>query len=173
MRLKLLNLRLNKKSGVTLLEIVIASAIIVIAFIPIMTLISTGSKSTAKSGNLSKATRLVQELIEECRHVSFKEYQSAYKDLEAGKIAAIDKKFYPQTLKSIDEFRDLNKKSLKDFLFSANLRFCKNDLKQIKEVWLEAEIQWRDIGRTDGENTANNELRVVRAGNGICNPFSK
>ncbi|MBI3038298.1 hypothetical protein HYY75_04480 [bacterium] len=151
MRLKLLNLRLNKKSGVTLLEIVIASAIIVIAFIPIMTLISTGSKSTAKSGNLSKATRLVQELIEECRHVSFKEYP----------------------LKSIDEFRDLNKKSLKDFLFSANLRFCKNDLKQIKEVWLEAEIQWRDIGRTDGENTANNELRVVRAGNGICNPFSK
>ena len=76
----------NKKfiKGATLIEVVIAIFILACAFLPILRVVDYGSVSTAKIGHYAKATRLAQELIEECKHVPFKVYQKTYSDLGQG-----------------------------------------------------------------------------------------
>ena len=61
----------NNKRAATLIEVVIAILILACAFFPILRVVDYGSVSTAKIGNYAKATRLAQELIEECKHVPF------------------------------------------------------------------------------------------------------
>lgn len=156
-------------AGVTLVEILTAAFVIVVAFVVIMKLISLGSTQTVKSGSVSKATRLLQELVEECKHVPMAEYEKTYKEFPDGTETEIAEKFFPRTLKSIEEFRDVNRESLKDFVCSTTLRLQKNDLNQIKEIWFGAEIRWKDLGSVrDGANE--HPERIIRAGNALYNP---
>jgi len=154
------------KRGLTLLEIVISASILAIAFIPILRLVDFGSVSTAKIGHYGKATRLAQELIEECKHVPFKVYQKHYSDLASGNSFDVHPQFYKETAKSIESFFEESKDSLKDYGCKATLKAKKNDLDQIVEVWFEVEIFWRDKGKKEDERFG---LRVVRAGNAYYN----
>lgn len=156
----------HRKYGATLLEIVIAAFILAIAFIPILRLVDFGSVSTAKTGHYAKATRLAQELIEECKHVPFKVYQKNYNDLASGNTFDIHPQFYKETAKSIESFFTENIDSLKDYGCTATLKAKKNDLDQIVEVWFEVEIFWRDKGLKEDERAGR---RVVRAGNAYYN----
>ncbi|MBF0548208.1 MAG: prepilin-type N-terminal cleavage/methylation domain-containing protein [Candidatus Riflebacteria bacterium] len=159
---------MKTNTGVTLMEVLIASVIIALAFIPILRLIDFGSVSTVKVNTYSKGARLAQELIEECKHVPFKVYQNNpnYKNLPDGVYEIVQPDYYKKTQKSIDEFMDQNKQSLKDFGFDAKLKVKRNSLNQIKEIWFEVEIKWRERGKKD--NVDQPELRA-RAGNAIYN----
>lgn len=154
------------RRGVTLLEIVIAALILAIAFIPILRMVDFGSVATSKVGHYAKATRLAQELIEECKHVPFKVYQKHYSDLASGDSFEVHPQFYKETAKSIEKFFEENKDSMKDYGCVANLKAKKNDLEQIAEVWFEVEIFWRDRGLKENESL---EKRIVRAGNAYFN----
>jgi hypothetical protein len=154
------------KPGVTLLEIVIAAFILAVALIPILRMVDFGAVSTAKVGHYAKATRLAQELIEECKHVPFKVYQRHYADLASGDSFTVHPQFYKETAKSIESFFTENEDTMKDYGCEANLKARKNELEQIVEVWFEVEIFWRDKGRKENENSGR---RVVRAGNAYYN----
>lgn len=157
---------IGKRFGVTLLEIVISALIMAVAFIPILRLVNFGGTSTQKVGHYAKATRLAQEMIEECKHVPFKVYQRHYADLASGGSFAVNPQFYKETAKSIEAFFEENNDTMKDYGCNANLKAKKNDLEQIVEVWFEVEIFWRDKGSKDNENLSK---RVVRAGNAYYN----
>lgn len=157
---------MKPKSGVTLLEIVIAAMILGIAFIPILRMVDFGSVSTTKVGHYAKATRLAQELIEECKHVPFKVYQKQYADLGSGESFDVHPQFYKETAKSIEAFFEENQDSMKDYGCIATLKAKKNALEQIIEVWFEVEIFWRDKGQKDDERFGR---RIVRAGNAYFN----
>ncbi|GAB4269716.1 MAG: hypothetical protein Kow0029_05920 [Candidatus Rifleibacteriota bacterium] len=157
---------MKRKSGVSLLEIVISAFILAVALIPILRLVDFGSVSTAKVGHYAKATRLAQELIEECKHVPFKVYQKHYADLASGESFTVHPQFYKETAKSIEAFFEENKDTMKDYGCNANLKAKKNDLDQISEVWFEVEIFWRDKGKKEDERFGR---RIVRAGNAYYN----
>ncbi|MBP5470542.1 MAG: hypothetical protein J6Z11_15005 [Candidatus Riflebacteria bacterium] len=157
---------LKKRSATSLIEVVIAIFILAVAFLPIMRVVDYGSTSTSKIGHYAKATRLAQDLIEECKHVPFKVYQTTYGELEEGKDFIINEEFYKDTKKSIDDFREESKDKLKEFDCKANLRVKKNDLGQISEVWFEVEIGWYDLGKI---SNGKGEKRKVKVGNAYFN----
>ncbi|MFZ2960019.1 MAG: hypothetical protein WA705_24320 [Candidatus Ozemobacteraceae bacterium] len=158
----------HSRYGWTVLEVVISAVILACAFLPILRLMDFGSVSTAKINNYSKAARLAQELIEECKHVPFKVYQTNpnYAGLADGESFDIQPDYYQKTKKSIEEFMAANKQALKDFGYTAKLKIKKNPLNQIKEIWFEVEINWRDRGKKD---EVNQPQRRVRAGNAMYN----
>lgn len=155
-----------KISGITLLEIVIAASVLALAFIPILRVVDFGAVSTSKLGHYAKATKLVQELIEECKHVPFKVYQRHYQDLASGNTFDVHPQFYKETGKSIEAFFEENKDFMKDYGCEAHLKAKKNDLEQIVEVWFEVEIFWRELGNKDNDKAP---LRSVRCANAYYN----
>lgn len=157
---------LKKRSAATLIEVVIAIFILAIAFLPIMRVVDYGSTSTTKIGHYAKATRLAQDLIEECKHVPFKVYQTTYGELAEGQSFIINEEFYKDTKKSIDDFREESKDKLKEFDCQANLKVKKNDLQQICEIWFEVEIGWYDLGKIGDEKGTK---RTVKVGNAYFN----
>lgn len=158
---------MNNSKGTSLMEIVIAIFIIACAFIPILRLVDFGSSSTSKINNYEKATRLAQDLIEECKHVPFKVYQQLYSELGNNEQYEINPEFYKDTQKSIEDFEKNSLDFLKDFNCDAYLKVKKNDLGQIIELWFEVDISWYDMGNTTDKN---GQLRSVRAGSAYFNP---
>lgn len=157
---------MKKTQGLSLLEIVLSAFILAVAFIPILRMVDFGSASTAKVGHYAKATRLAQELVEECKHVPFKVYQKHYAELASGESFTVHPQFYKETSKTIETFFEENKDTMKDYGCNANLKAKKNDLEQIVEVWFEVEVFWRDKGQKDDERFGR---RIVRAGNAYYN----
>lgn len=159
------------RRGITLLEILIAAAIMAVAFIPLTRLVGFGTTSQTKTSNLSRATRLAQELIEECKHVPVSTYGevATYKAAPALPAQKMDimEDLYPKTKASIAEFVAQNAKSIKDFKVTAQLQLVKTGLNQIKEIWFFVEIEWVDKGTIDQGNPTR---RMVRAGNALFNP---
>jgi hypothetical protein len=158
----------GRRAGLSLVEVMIAVFIMAIAFFPILRLVDFGSVSTAKINNYSRATRLAQQLIEECKHVPFKVYQRepSYANLADGVLCDIHPQFYKKTGASIEQFVNENKGILKEFGLNAQLRFKRNALNQVQEIWLQVEIKWRERGKLENETQP---LRVVRAGNAMHN----
>ena len=152
--------------GATLVEVVIALLILACSFLPILRVVDYGSVNTAKIGNYAKATRLAQELIEECKHVPFKVYQRTYANMSDGQSFDINPQFYKETQANIEKFISESKDSLKEFECNASLRANKNDLDQIVEVWFEVEISWYDIGKI---SDAKGEKRTIKVGNAYFN----
>ena len=152
--------------GATLVEVVIALLILACSFLPILRVVDYGSVNTAKIGHYAKATRLAQELIEECKHVPFKVYQRQYDKMSNGQSFDINPQFYKETQANIDKFITESKDSLKEFECNASLRANKNDLDQIVEVWFEVEISWYDIGKI---SDAKGEKRTIKVGNAYFN----
>ena len=155
--------------GVTLLEVVIAAFVLAIAFLPILRVVNFGSVSTVKIGNYAKASKLAQELIEECKHVPFKVYQKEYEKLGSGESFPVNPQFYKNTSKSMEEFFDEKKGFVKDFDCKAELKAKKNAMNQIVEIWFNVEILWREKGKADDKRFAE---RRVRAGNAYFNADS-
>ena len=155
-----------KREGATLIEIVIAVMIMACSFLPILRVVAYGSVNTSKVSNYSKATRLAQELIEECKHVPFKVYQKQYSDLGQGEKFSVNPQFYKETQASIEKFKSESKDVLKEFTCTADVTVKKNELNQINELWFEVEMVWKDLGNLDNSVSAE---RKVRAGNAYFN----
>lgn len=157
----------KNRQGTTLIEIVMAILILACAFIPILRLVDYGSVNTAKIGNYARATRLAQELIEECKHVPFKIYEKDYEGIKEGENEPVKNDYYAETSKNIEKFKEDSKDSLKEFDCKAELRVYKNSYEQISEIWYEVEISWYDMG---GLADKKGEKRVVKVGNAYHNP---
>lgn len=140
--------------------------ILAIAFIPILRLVDFSAVSTARVGNIARASRLAQQLIEECKHVPFRVYQEHYTDLDEGDDFSIHPQFYQETAASIEDFFTDNRDSFRNYGVNANLRVRKNDLDDIVEVWFEVEIYWRQLGDKDDDSLSKS---LVRASNAYYN----
>lgn len=163
----------NRKAS-SLIEVVIAILILACAFFPILRVVDYGSVSTAKIGNYAKATRLAQELIEECKHVPFSQWKKFHvpENPEPNLVIdfdTINEDFYKGTKKSIDEFfnSEETKDKIKEFTCEAKAKIFLNEYKQIYEIWIQVEISWYDMGKI---SDAKGEKRIVKVSNSYHNP---
>ncbi|PKL46503.1 MAG: hypothetical protein CVV42_16170 [Candidatus Riflebacteria bacterium HGW-Riflebacteria-2] len=145
---------MKRSSGWSLLEVLIAVAIIVIAFIPLVNLVSSNAVSTVKVGNYAKASGLLTKFLEEVKHVPFSRYQKNYDQLKGGEPVAVPVEFYADTLASIEEM-----KNDKEFWLEATMQASKNDFGQLVEISFKAEIFWRERGTRSDTSEPERSLR--------------
>ncbi|MBI3038580.1 hypothetical protein HYY75_05940 [bacterium] len=147
-----------KTNGVTLLEIIIAAMIVAIALIPVLSSIQYGNKATVKVNNYSKAERLAQELIEECKHIPVRVYYKDYNALVADKWEVVNEQYFPKTKEVLNDFG----KTLKSFSWKAELKVVKPS-EIIREIWIRVAMAWK-------EGDSNVVTRELRLANAIYNP---
>lgn len=143
-----------KKKAVTLVEILIAVGIIVIAFIPVVNLVSSNAVSTVKVGNYAKASALMTKFLEEVKHTPFSEFQKDYETLRSGDSIQVPEKYYPDTLASLNEL-----KRDKEFWIEASMKAATNDFNQLIEIAFNAEIFWKERGDKNQENEPTRSVR--------------
>jgi len=146
--------RLSGKRAFTLVEILIAVAIIVVAFIPVVNLVSSNAVSTVKVGNYAKASALMTKFLEEVKHVPFSEYHKDYDTLRSGNSIQVPEKYYPDTLASLNEL-----KQDKEFWIEATMKASANDFDQLIEIAFNAEIFWKERGDKAQENEPNRSVK--------------
>jgi type II secretory pathway pseudopilin PulG len=145
---------MNKAGGWSLLEVLVAVAVIVIAFIPLVNMVSSNAVTTVKVGNYAKASGLLTKFLEEVKHVRFTRYQQNYEQLQGGEAVAVPVEFYPDTLASIEEL-----KKDKEFWIEATMKASKNDFDQLVEIAFKAEIFWRERGTRNDTSEPQRSLR--------------
>ncbi len=151
---------MNRSKGVTLLEILIACFIVAMAFIPILSTIQYGNKSTVKINNYSVVAKLAQGLVEECKHIPFRLYSADYAQLGKDEWFDVNQQYYPKTKEAIEELG----KTLKSLEWTAKLKVIKSgDI--IREVWINITATWKE-----GDGTTSEKPRELRLGNAIRNP---
>ena len=155
----------SPKKGLTLVEVLVAVAVIVIAFIPIVNLVSSNAVSTVKVGNYAKASALMTKFLEEVKHVPFSIYQEQYDELQAGTPVPVPVKYYPDTLASIEEM-----KKDKEFWIEATMKASKNDYSQLVEIAFSTELYWHERGDKSQTNEAKRSLKDYAL---IFNPEAK
>lgn len=146
---------IDKRFGVTLIEVVIAAAILALAFIPIVNLISSSATTTVKVGNYAKASDLLAKFMEEVKHVPMKVYEEKIPQLLAGEEATIPEEFYQDTLKSFTEL----KKEDKEFWLENKIKAEVNNYKQIVELGISAQITWKEKGNKEATSQPDRSLR--------------
>ncbi|RCK79035.1 MAG: hypothetical protein OZSIB_0377 [Candidatus Ozemobacter sibiricus] len=156
-----------RQPGFTLVEIMVAVAIVAIAFIPILGLITTDYTLATKTVNQSKGGALVSKLIEEVKHVPFATYQKECPELLQEKPLPIPEKYYPETSASL---LALKQAADREYWLEATMQGAKNEAGQLVEIYFQAEIRWRDRG---GRETTTQEERRLRAAALIFNPETK
>lgn len=154
-----------QSKGLTLVEVLVAVAVIVIAFIPIVNLVSSNAVSTVKVGNYAKASGLMTKFLEEVKHIPFPVYQEQYEELQAGTPVAVPVKYYPDTLASIEEM-----KKDKEFWIEATMKASKNEYSQLVEIAFIVELYWHDRGDKSQTNEAKRSLKDYAL---IFNPEAK
>ncbi|MBU1109697.1 MAG: hypothetical protein KKB51_23655 [Candidatus Riflebacteria bacterium] len=140
--------------GWSLVEVLIAVAVIVIAFIPLVNMITSSAVSTVKIGNYAKASGLLVKFLEEVKHVPFSRYQLNYEQLQGGEPIPVPVEFYEDTLASIKEM-----KQDKEFWLETTMKATKNDFGQLVEIAFKAEIFWRERGNRDETGEPERSLR--------------
>lgn len=136
-----------------------------LAFIPVIRLVSSNAVNTVKVGNYSKASGLLTKFIEEVKHVPFKRYQEECPELMNGESVKVPEKFYADTIASINEL-----KKDKEFWLEAQMKASKNDFGQLVEIAFTCEIRWHERG---DKSATNQEERYLRDYAIIFNPESR
>lgn len=129
------------KRGWSLVEVLVAVAVIVIAFIPVVNLVSSNAVSTVKVGNYAKASGILTKFMEEVKHVPIRKYQEELPELMNGTQITVPEKFYPDTLASLVEM-----KKEKEFWLKVSMKAAKNDFGQLVEIAFSAEVIWHERG---------------------------
>ncbi|NCB37128.1 MAG: hypothetical protein EOM80_00030 [Erysipelotrichia bacterium] len=140
--------------GWSLVEVLVAVAILVIAFIPVVNLVSSNAVSTVKVGNYARAASLLAKFMEEVKHVPIKKYQEECPELLSGASVDVPEKFYPDTLDSIKEL-----KTEKEFWLKTSMKASKNDFGQLVELAFSAEVIWHERGDKSAEGEPERSLR--------------
>ncbi|HNX78071.1 MAG TPA: prepilin-type N-terminal cleavage/methylation domain-containing protein [Candidatus Rifleibacterium sp.] len=151
--------------GWSLVEVMVAVAIIVIAFVPLVNLITSNAVSTVKTGNYAKASAILTKFLEEVKHVPIKKYQEDIPELMAGTQIEVPVKFYPDTLASLEEL-----KKEKEFWLKTTMKASKNEYEQLVEIAISAEVQWHERG---DKTAAAEPVRNLRDFALIFNPETK
>tara|TARA_Y100000031_G_C8063885_1_gene311915 strand:- start:2 stop:454 length:453 start_codon:yes stop_codon:yes gene_type:complete len=128
----------SNHDGITLLEIMLAVAILLLAVIPLMGIFDFANLSTKKSKTQSVATGLAVSIKQECEHQPFEEF---------GKLAlanpgaiSIPASLFPKTMEEIVRFNDADK--YPDFSPSAVCYPYLDGNKHLAK--LEIKIDWKD-----------------------------
>ncbi len=148
--------------GVSLVEVVIAITIFAAVFAVTSQVVTQGSRLTVKGMNVSIATQLVNGMLEECRLVAPVRFASGTAAPWV-EVAAEDFRWYfPKTLQELEGLA-------RAVAVTPRLRYSvvRNALGQVREVWLEAQIDWLDAG--SGEPA----VQTARSGLVICNPEAR
>lgn len=140
--------------GFTLVEVMVAVAVIVAAFIPLVYMVSSNAVSTVKVGNYAKASGLLTKFLEEVKHVPFSRYHKNYDQLKSGEAVAVPVEFYPDTIASLEEM-----KKDKEFWLETSMRASKNDFSQLVEISFKATIFWRERGNRSETSQPERSLR--------------
>ncbi|MBP7635187.1 prepilin-type N-terminal cleavage/methylation domain-containing protein [Candidatus Ozemobacteraceae bacterium] len=155
------------RNGITMIEIMVAVAIIALALLPLLRLISGNYTATARTSNQSQAAAILNRLIEEVKHVPFTTYVKECPDVMQDKKLAIPEKYYPETISALNEQK---KTGDREFWVETSMTGTKNESNQLVEIYFEAEIRWRDRG---GKSTVNQPERRLRATALVFNPETK
>lgn len=148
---------LKRKSGVTLLEIMISVFIISIAFLAILRVVQFGGRSTVRINNYEIVARIGQGLIEECRHVPLATYNNDYEDLLEGQWFTVRDDYIPKTLSAVASYSEV----IKDLRVTASLTVKIDDeTERISEIWLRVLGMW-----TEGDTP--DQVRQIRLSNAI------
>lgn len=150
-----------------MIEILVAVAIIVLALLPLLRLITGNYTATSKTSNQSKAAAIISRLIEEVKHVPFATYVKECPDILQEKAFPIPDKFYPETLSALDEQK---KTGDREYWVETSMTGSRNDSNQLVEIYFQAEIRWRDRG---GKATTSEPERRMRASALVFNPETK
>jgi len=152
-----------EKNGVTLIEILIAVAIVGVAFLAILSAVQYGNKSTVKISNYSKAMRIAQEFIEEFRHHPISMFLADGDIVKAQNwFEANAGKYCPKSMQSVEAF----KKELKSLKFEPQVKVTKSPSEMISNILLKVNIDWKEgDGTTEGT-----KVRQIRLANAIHNP---
>lgn len=140
--------------GLTMVEVLVAIAIIVIAFVPLVNLISSNAVTTVKVGNYAKASGLLTKFMEEVKHIPIKKFQEDAPDIMNGNPIDVPVAFYPDTIASLEEM-----KKEKEFWLKASMKAAKNEVGQLVEIAISAEVLWHERG---DKTAANEPVRNLR-----------
>lgn len=149
-------MKFNKK-GVSVVEVCIAAFILAIAFVALTRLINYSTVSSVKIGNKAKASDIMAMLMEEVKHVPFKAYAEDMPKLFTEKdFVDIPANYYSDTTKQLE----LLKKDDKEYWIN-ELKACAicNDNKQIVELAIKCEIQWKEKGKKEDNSQKTESLR--------------
>lgn len=146
---------MQQKKGITLVEIVVAAAILALAFIPVVNLISRSATSTVKVGNYAKASDLLAKLMEELTYHPMGLYEEKLPKLLDGSEVQIGEEFYSQTVKNLQELA----KDDKEFWVEAKAKAETNKHKQIVELGIYAQISWNERGQKTATGEPERSLR--------------
>jgi hypothetical protein len=137
-------MRKISKPGFTVVEVIIAAAILIIAIFPFMRAIGTSAKSVDTTEKTQMANKFLQSIKNELVAMKFKEFA-----LYAQKIGPepadgyiLDDMFFPGTWQNLQEFQ----KKYRDFKVSGNFKFVarkKNPLDR-SVIFVNLEISWDD-----------------------------
>ena len=154
------------RRGVTLIEILISVAIVGFAFLAILGVIQFGNKSTVKVNNYSKAFRLAQEFIEECKHHPIGKFLADENIVGAADwFDEINMPVYcPKSKKSIEDFQS----ELKSLEFKPAVKVVRDAGGIVKFILLRVEVTWRE-----GDGTTTLRPRQINLANAIFNPASE
>ncbi len=146
------------KNGITLVEVVVAAFILVIAFIPIYRLMSHSATVSVKVGNAAKAADLMAKFMEEVKHTPLKLYEEKMSINGANEYTiTIPEEFYADTTKAIEE---LKKEEDKEFWIEKTEAKAKvNKYKQIVEMCVSCQINWKEKGNRDASSQRDQFLR--------------
>ncbi|MEW6709067.1 MAG: hypothetical protein AB1403_04525 [Candidatus Riflebacteria bacterium] len=153
------------RKGWSLVEVLIAAGVIVIAFIPLVNLVSTNAVSTAKMGYYSMASGVLTKFMEEVKHVPFSRYQTECPELSGGTPIKVPEKFFPDTIASLNEL-----KKDKEFWLEHSMKAAKNEYGQLVEIAFTCEIRWHEKGDKSATGQEERKLRDYAL---IFNPESR
>ncbi|MDP7421541.1 MAG: hypothetical protein QGH40_06665, partial [bacterium] len=126
--------------GLTLLEIMLAAAILLLAVIPLMGIFDFANLSTKKSKTQSVATGLAVSIKQECEHQPFEEFgKLALANPGAGAIP-VPASLFSKTMEEIVRFNDADK--YPDFTPSAVCYPYLGGNKHLAK--LEIKVDWKD-----------------------------
>jgi Tfp pilus assembly protein PilV len=132
------------RRGISVVEILVAALFLALLVIALGRLLSGTDAHSFRLGHLARATRLAQQLVEECQSRPISDYQNVFPPDLGTDPHELDSAFFPNTEASLIAFREEHQKSLQNFSRTMRARLVRNRLNQIREIWLEAEIRWTD-----------------------------
>jgi hypothetical protein len=155
-----------KRIGVTLIEILISVVIVAFAFLAILGVIQFGNKSTVKVNNYSKAFRLAQEFIEECKHHPIGKFLADENIVGADNwFDEINMPVYcPKSKKAIEDFQG----ELKNLEFKPAVKVVRDGGGIVKFILLRVAVTWHE-----GDGTTALKPRQIHLANAIYNPASE
>lgn len=127
--------------GITLLEVLVAVAILTLAILPLMGVFDMAAVSSDKSLNQSVATSLAVSIKQECEHMPFEDFgRLALDNPGVSPLAVPPALFFPESWANLEKYNDSG-----DYPeFSCRVRFYPYDDGNSHLHRIEVAVSWQD-----------------------------